>query len=185
MAEPNDAIEARKARIARKTEAMAAQEMIGISIAVLGPGLTADTADSRKRQQIHAELERDGHRPFFPEKYITSTPVGEPILDQERWLLSDPDVHLVIILHTCGHGTTSEITDFRQVPEIRSKTAILYPIEHYTPDKSVAPNTVREYHTRMPYSEEQFDACQIVAECRKWANDRATGRWPGIMPLDF
>ena len=186
MAELNDAIEARKARIARKTEAMAAQEMIGISIAVLGPGLNADTPGSRKRRQIHAELKQDGHKPFFPESHVTADPTRASLLDQELELLSGPDVHLVLILHTdASYGTIAEIAYFTQSPEIRAKSAILYPIEHYTPDESLVANIVREYHTRMPYSDEQFNACHIVSECRKWAKDRATGRWPGITLPDF
>ena len=164
---------------------MAVQEMAGISIAVLGPGLNIDTAGSRKRRQIRAELEQDGHKPFFPECHVAPDPTRESLLEQERRLLGGPDVHLVIILHTSGHGAPMEIAYFMLSPEIRDKSAILFPIKYYTPDESLVANTVREYHTRMLYSDEQFDACQIVAECRKWARDLATGRWPTIAPSRF
>lgn len=175
MAESNSEVEARMAG-----------ERAGISIAVLGPGLNTDTAGSRKRRQIHAELERDGHNPFFPESYVASDPTRESLLEQERRLLGGSDVHLVVILHTAAsYGTIAEIAYFTQFPEILAKSAILFPINYYTPDESLVANTVREYHIRIPYSDDQFDACQLVAECRKWARDRAMGRWPVITNFGF
>ncbi len=187
MIESTDAF---KDRVVRKSREIAATQKTSISVAVLGPGLpslgNSDTADSRKRKQIREELEKDGHSPFFPEEYVVSDPTSEPLLDQERRLLSSLNVDLVIILHTSNsYGTIAEIADFRGVPEISSKTAILFPIRYYTPDNSLVANTVREYHARMPYTDSQFEVCQIVSECRKWANDRAIGKWPTIAPFRF
>lgn len=168
---------------------MAAADRVGksLSIAVLGPGLdTPGSPGSRKRRQIHDELERDGHSPFFPEDRVSAGPTQEPLLDQETRLLASAEVDLVIILHTSESvGTLMEIADFRRVPEIKSKTAILFPIQYYTPDEALAANTVREYFVRMPYSDAHFAACRIVSECRKWASDLAAGRWPSFTPFGF
>ena len=183
-------LDAFKDRVMRKSREIAATQKTGISIAVLGPGLPSpgnpDTAGSRKRKQIREELERDGHRPFFPEEYVVSGPTVGSLLGQERELLSSSDVDLVIILHTPNStGVAMEIGNFEPFPEISSKTAILTPSEFYTPDDSLFGDTVREYHARMPYTDSQFEVCQIVSECRKWANDRAIGKWPTIAPFRF
>ena len=158
-----------------------------LSIAVLGPGLDApDNPGSLKRKQIHDELEKDGHRPFFPEHRVSTGPTQDSLLDQERRILVDSGVDLVIILHTSESvGTIAELAAFVGIPEIKSKTAILFPVEYYTPDQALVANTVREYLIRTVYPDEHLKSCQVVAECRKWAYDRARGRWPVVMPFSF
>ena len=161
----------------------------GIRIAVLGPNL-ASTSDSgtRKRIQIYEELQAEGHFPFFPEREgeLVAESLEESLLEQERRMLSGPDVDLVIILCTSGSfGAGWEIASFEGVPEIKSKTAVLFPLEYYSPDSSLTANTVRAYHAKAPYSNRHFEVCQLVEECKKWANDRQAGNWPGLVPFQF
>ena len=101
-------------------------------------------------------------------------------------MLSSTDVDLVIILYTLtSFGAGWEIANFEGVPEIKAKTAVLFPIEHYTPDSSLTANTVRAFQAKMPYTNYHFEVCQLVEECRKWARDRQTGMWPGIAPFQL
>lgn len=159
-----------------------------LRIAVLGPGLGSPSAPGfRKRRQIREKLAADGHQPFFPEDPGLLNPLYplEPLLEQERRLLSDSHVHLVIILYTSeSYGAAQEIAYFMGVPEIKSKTAVLYPSQYYTPNDNLPANTVREYFVRLPYTKEHFEVCQLVDECRKWAFDMESGIWPGIAPFD-
>ena len=69
--------------------------------------------------------------PFFPEERLdTSDPT--PWIEQERRLLSDSTVHLVIVLDAeDSAGVLIEIGNFVSVPKIHAKTAILFPSEHY------------------------------------------------------
>jgi hypothetical protein len=161
----------------------------GIRIAVLGPGLgSPDSPGFKKRQQIRDRLEAEGHYPFFPEDPGLLQPENpiEPFLEQEWRLLSSPDVHLVIMLHTKESiGVVSEISYFMGIPEIKAKTAILTPIELYSPNESLPANTVRSYFVKLPYTDRHFDVCQLVEECIKWASDRQAGNWPGIVPFRF
>ena len=162
------------------------RERMSLSVAVLGPGLTAaDESGAVKRKQIRDALAKDGHKPFFLEDIVTPNPF-EAVIDEERRILSRPDVDLVIILHTdTSSGVLMEIANFVSVPEIKSKTAVLFPIQYYTPDESVPGNTVRAYFVKFVYTDEQFKACQLVSECRKWAYDRAIGSWPAVVPHGF
>ena len=158
-----------------------------LRIAVLGPGLS-DPADPGlgKRQQIRDALKDDGHSAFFLENVVSAEPPSESLLERERSFLNGSDVDLIIILHTStSFGTIAEIAYFSGEPDIKAKTAILFPIQYYTPDSSVIANTVREYHGRLPYTHEHFEACQLVSECRKWAHDRMTGAWQAINPHGF
>lgn len=159
----------------------------GLCVAVLGPGLGSPlTPGSMKRQQIRSELEADGHHPFFPEDEGLLVPEypNEPILEQERRLLVRPDVDLIVVLCTAESvGAGYEVANFMSVPEIKTKTAILFPRQLYTPDESVPANTVRAYHVKLPYADEHFRSCQLVAECRKWAEDKQASKWPGIIPF--
>ena len=159
----------------------------GIRIAVLGPGAGSPSeADYQKRKKIRAELEADGHLPFFPEDNGLLTPIYplEPILYQERRLLSRADVHLIIVLYTSTSiGAASELAYFLGIPEIKAKTAVLYPSKYYKPNQAVGANTVREYFARLPYTDDHFKVCQLVDECRRWARDVQVGNWPGLVPF--
>ena len=157
-----------------------------LGIAVLGPGLSDDRGTgAQKRLQIRDALKNDGHNPFFPEDLVVNDPLHESVLEQERDILSQPTVDLVIILYTSDSpGALMEIANFVSVPEIKAKTAILFPIEYYNPDDGLPGNTVREYIVRTTYTDAHFQACQLVSECRKWARDRATESWPSVIPHD-
>ena len=159
----------------------------GIRIAVLGPGLGSPAAPGfQKRQQIRTRLEAEGHDPFFPEDPGILEPdfPVEPFLEQERRLLSSEDVHLIIVLCTPDSiGVGYEIAYFMGFPEIKGKTAILFPSEFYSPNDSVPANTVRSYSIKLPYTKKHFEVCQLVDECSKWAWDRQIRNRPGVVPF--
>ena len=163
-------------------------EFVPLSVAVLGPGLdTEDDLGATKRRQIRDALSGDGHKPFFPENIVvTLNRPFEAVLEEERRILSRPDVDLVIILHTdTSFGALMEIANFVSVPEIKAKTAVLFPSRHYAPDENISGDTVRAYLIKFVYTDEHFRVCQLVSECRKWAYDRAIGSWPAVVPHGF
>ena len=127
--------------------------------------------------------------PLFSQRTCSEVDPVEPrdlLLEQEKRVLNQDDVGLVIILHYENSiGAIMEIANFVSVPEIKAKTAILFPMEHYNPDYSLPGNTVRAFRDRMVYSESQIANCHLVGECRKWAHDRATGQWPDPIPHSF
>ena len=177
--------------ISDKVKALEAERIVNLSlrVAVLGPGLQdATDPGSLKREQIREALEQDGHRPFFPEhelSIIAATPFVSH-LELERLHLRKPDVHLVIVLYTSrSPGAAMELGNFLSDPEIKAKTAVLYPIEYYTPNESLVANAVRSFLVKMPYSSDHFKSCQIVGECRIWAHARSTGLWPVVAPHVF
>ena len=175
--------------ISRKTQE--AQERYRIDrslrVAVLGPGPTDGEAPGpQKRRDIRGALAADGHRPFFLEERVDPAEPRESLLEQERRILSDSAVDLVIVLHTQdSFGALMEIANFASEPAIKAKTAVLFPLQFYTPESGLPGNTIREYRDKMIYSDEHFQSCQIVGECRKWAHDRATGQWPDPIPHSF
>ena len=158
-----------------------------LNIAVLGPNLAnTDDPGTRKRRQIFDALERDGHYPFFPENRVDTSRPSDSWIEQERFILSDPAVDLVIVLNTpTSIGVILEIGNFVSVPEIRIKTAVMHPIEYYTPNDSLAANTIREYLVQLPYTEDQMLACQLVSECRIWVRRRQIGEWPSLAPHEI
>ena len=153
-----------------------------LRIAVLGPDLeNINSIGTRKRYQIRDALKDVGHNPFFPEAQIDKS--APDWIGQERELLSDPEVDLVIILHTVDSwGVFGEISNFVSVPEIQIKTAVLVPIEHYRPTQNLPGNIMQGYFVRMPYTNEQMEICQLVSECTQWALQRQIGIWPELPP---
>ncbi len=159
----------------------------GVRIAILGPGLSSPTdAGFQKREQIRNTLMSDGHQPFFPEDpgmLVPNHPL-EPILEQQQRLLSSPDIQLIIVLYTPKSiGAAFELGHIMAIPEIKSKTAVLFPSEYYSPNQTLAANTVREFFARLPYTDTHFQVCQLVDECRRWARDMQIGNWPGLVPF--
>lgn len=175
--------------IAESAKPIAAQISSGskLRIAVLGPGLHDSASEGGiKRQQIHDALNSDGHAPFFPEQCLSLNPLSPPGIEQERQLLSAPDVDLVIILCTTwSPGALGELYNFVSVPAIRAKTAVLFPVQYYWPDDNLSANTAQAYRVRLPYSDEQFKACSLVSDCRKWAQDFSTDKWQVGTPYRF
>ena len=153
-----------------------------LCIAVLGPNLSdIDNSGTLKRRQIAASLETDGHITFFPENHVQDTDPSVPWVEQERQLLSDSSVDLVIILHTDrSAGVLMEIGNFVSVPEISLKTAILCPFKHYKPTENLFGNTVQAYFTKMQYTDEHLASCELVAECKQWAYTLQKGKWPRL-----
>ena len=151
-----------------------------LCVAVLGPNLDdADNVGTRKRHQIADALKSDGHETFFLEDLVSLDNPMLSGLEQERLLLSDRDVDLVIILHTeDSAGVLIEIGNFASVPEISLKTAVLFPVKYYWPTQNLSGNTVQAYFAKMQYTEEHLESCELVAECRRWAYDRQRGVWP-------
>ena len=158
-----------------------------MKIAVLGPGVDSPSDPGlQKRQQIRRELAEDGYSPFFPEDdglLVPEYPL-EPLLYQQRRLLSHPDVQLIIVLYTSTCvGAGFELGNIMAIPELKAKTAVLFPIEYYHPDDNLAANTVRDFLIKFPYTDKHFEICQLVSECRVWAKNRETAFWPGITPF--
>ena len=187
MSEPEESLVSPTSQGASSSTESAHAIPNGIRIAVLGPG-PGDRSDSgfQKRQQILSQLAADGHQPFFPEENGLLAPDNplDPLLDQEQKLLSNPDVHLIIILYTeSSFGAGWETANFFTNPEIKAKTAVLFPIQFYNPNDNLAANTVRDFLIKLPYTEEHFRVCQLVDECRMWAKNREIGFWPGIVPF--
>ena len=152
---------------------------VRLRVAVLGPGFSnPDDSASEKRLQIRDSLRLDGHDPFFPEDLV-DTQSNVPFLEQERLLLEEPDVHLVIILDSSA-GPLAELAGFESVREIVSKTAVLCPFDYYDVDDSLPTNVVQSYHVRWRYTVEELEACTVVAECRKWAYNVQAGSWSGL-----
>ena len=152
---------------------------LSLRIAVLGPNLEEiRDAGTRKRYQIRDALADLGHSPFFPEDLIDES---LDWIGQERVLLAGEDVDLIIILHTNDSwGALAEIANFVSVPEIRTKTVVFFPIEHYTPTRSLPANIVQSYFVKMPYTDNHLEVCQLVSECERWARDMQNGYWPGL-----
>ena len=151
-----------------------------LKIAVLGPGLGGNNFGLRKRRQILESLREDGHAPFFPEDCVDSDSPFESVLAQECELLSKPDVDMVIILHTENSmGVLMEIARFEEFPEIKAKTAILFPMRFYY-DEGVPSNTVRSFMIVHPYTEEQYETCRVVGTCRSWASSYKSRLWPAM-----
>ena len=167
---------------AERAAAKTNRELPGRSlrIAVLGPNLDElRDAGTLKRYQIRDALADLGHSPFFPEDVIDSSSLNW--IGQERDLLAGDEVDLIIILHTNDSwGVFGEIANFVSVPQIRTKTAVFFPIEHYTPTRSMPANIIQNYLVKMPYTDDHMRACQLVSDCEKWAQDMQNGYWPSL-----
>ena len=158
-----------------------------LRIAILGPNLdNIHEAGTLKRYQIRDALKDDGHAPFFPECFIDTDDSTQLWIEIERQLLIDPEVSLVIILHTeKSFGAFTEIANFVSVPEIHRKTAILFPHQLYTPGESLPANTVQGYYVRKIYTVDELEKCHLVAECRKLVSDRLNENWAGLSGQEF
>lgn len=158
-----------------------------LRVAILGPNLeNIQEAGTQKRYEIRDALQDDGHEPFFPECLIDTSDASQLWIQVEQELLGEPEVDLVIILHTPeAFGSLTEIANFVSVPEIHCKTAILFPSQFYQPDANLPANTVQGYYVRKIYTEHELKECHVVAECRKWAVDRRNGDWPGLESQQF
>ena len=113
-----------------------------LSVAILGPKLSIPTEGFRnKRGQIFRSLQDAGHAPFYPE---TRIPLDSHWAEEEAKVLSSPDVHLVIVLQTSDSvGVFGELVAFSLFPDIRRKTAVLTPQEHFNPDESFLGGVVK------------------------------------------
>ena len=176
-----------KRKVARRKELEGEATEKPLRIAVLGPNLgDADNVGARKRRQIADALREDGHETFFPEQYVAMDDPFVPWVEQERQLLSDSDVDLVVILHTEGSaGVLVELGNFVSVPEISFKTGVLFPFQYYRPTQSLSANTAQAYFSKLQYTAEELESCQLVAECRRWAYNRKRGVWPVLPPKGF
>jgi hypothetical protein len=138
-----------------------------LSIAVLGPTMSSESGKyGVKRRQIYQCLCEAGHEAFYPEERFRpdATPDwGEAEIE----ILSSPDVDLVILFQTPeSYGVFAEIGTFSRVPEIRDKTVVLTPEEHYQPDSAYLANLVSQFSDRIVYTERQFRECCLLEDCR-------------------
>ena len=154
-----------------------------LSVAIVGPKLTSPSAAaSNKRSQIFQFLEDAGHKPFFPERHIN---INRPWVLGEVDLLSSPGVDLVIVLQTQDSwGVATEIGAFSVVPAITSKTTILMPGEHYTPESGFLANTVDLYPVKVRYTRQDFEECCLLEDCRELVEDFLTSESRLVRDLD-
>ncbi len=159
---------------------------IRLSIAVLGPHLDDEgNRGSQKRHQIARALQETGHETFFPEDRVEDIPFL-PVVVQERQLLSNTAVDLVIVLNVeNATGAIVELGHFVSIPEIIFKTGVLFPAEHYKPGENLISNTVQAYHDLYLYKEEDLETCELVAECIRWASTRQRTVWQGLSSESF
>ena len=158
-----------------------------LRVAVLGPKLDAiNEIGTQKRYQIRDALSDDGHEPFFPESFIDTSDSTRLWIADEQQLLRDTSVDLIILLYTEGaQGVYTELSNFVTIPEISSKTALLYPLRFYEPGTAMSGNTAQGYYVRKIYTEPEMNECRIVAHCRKWAGDLRNDDWPGLEAHQF
>ena len=141
-------------------------------IGVLGPSLSEETdIGTIKRCEIQETLNKHGYDAFFPECEIDLSDSSILWLEEERKLLADKSVALIILLHTTSYGVVAEIGNFVSIPEIQSKCVILYPAKHYEPGKNLLANTVQAFDN-MIYTDQQLQECHVVAQCVEWADNR-------------
>ena len=176
---PSDMLEA-AARIHGRANILKLQPL---SVAILGPKLSLPTEGFRnKRSQIFRSLRDAGHDPFYPEARIRP---DSHWADEERKLLSSPGVHLVIVLQTSDStGVFGELVGYSLFPEIRRKTAVLTPQEHFNPDDSFLANSVSYYPIRVVYTERQFEECCLVEDCRQIVEEVVIGDSDLVLPFD-
>ena len=138
-----------------------------LSIAVLGPTMSSESGEyGKKRRQIYRFLREAGHDAFFLEERFRpdSTPDWGAA---EVEILSSPDVDLIIIFQTPNsYGVFGEIGTFSGVPEIRDKTVVLTPEEHYQPTSNFLANLVSQFSDKVIYNERHFQECCLLEDCR-------------------
>ena len=143
-----------------------------LSIAVLGPTMASESGKyGAKRRQIYHSLRDAGHDVFFPEDRFRpdSTPDWGAA---EIEILSSPDVDLVILFQTPdSYGVFGEIGTFSRVADIRDKTVVLTPEEHYQPTSSYLANLVSQFPDRVVYTERQFQECCLLEDCRDFVDN--------------
>ena len=155
-----------------------------LSIAVLGPAVSdLDGSGGWKRRQIYDALLELGHQPFFPEERVEPDSLW---VAREIEILSAHDVNLVIVLQTPdSFGVMGELPAFVTNDDIVSKTAVLTPAEYYKPDESFLANAVSFYRVRIPYTEQQFDECRLINDCRKVVSDFLSGDSSLVLETGF
>ena len=183
MSDPNETSARDTAETARR-RAGESEPRRNLSIAILGPRIGGDSnPGGHKRQQIRNELREAGHRPFYPEEKIG--PDGFWV-DNEYALLSDAAVDLIIILQTGESvGVMTELGAFAREQAIVDKAAILTPAHYYRPEQSFLANTVSRYRVRVLYTEEQFEECSLLNDCREIVDDLLSGNSPLVLAYEF
>ena len=156
----------------------------GLSVAVLGPALDDSPGSGGwKRQQIYDALVDLGHRPFYPEDRVEPDSLW---VASEIEILSAPDVNLVVVLQTPDSiGVMGELPAFVREVALVSKTAVLTPAQYYKPTESFLANAVSYYRVRIPYTQQHFDECRLLNDCRKIVSDFLTGNSSLILAPEF
>ena len=137
-----------------------------LSIAVLGPSVASGSGNyGLKRNQIRDSLQEAGHDAFYPETRID---INAPWVLGESSLLESKEVDLIVLFQTpSSFGVVAEIGAFSVIPKIRRKTIVLTPEQHYTPDEGFLANTINLYPIRIPYTEQQFEKCYLLDDCKQ------------------
>lgn len=151
---------------------------IRLVVAVLGPG--EGHPSFPKRCQIRDSLVADGIEAFFPEDVVDKNS-GLSLLDEERMILEDQQVGLVVALDT-SEGPLAELSAFAQIPLITKKTVVLVPDDYYAPGANFPSDILERYSNRWRFTREELLECSLVRECTSRARNERLANWP---PLDM
>jgi len=158
----------------RKIDALyKATTEIPFNVCVLGPG-GEGTPGTKKRAQIVQELGKRGMNAYTPEALDDDLPeavravVGTPDREIQLFRLSD----CIVILHTDeGMGTGGEmgmIAADRRHYERYATVIVFYPHKYLEPEigkQSLVAGLIADNLNRVGYSDREFEACSVVADC--------------------
>ena len=149
----------------KRLELEAEYRAIRCRVAILGAGESHWSYE--KRTQIYETLSELGYQVFFPESFVEEsqpTTVGVSVEDQERLMLTLPDVRLIIVLDT-SEGPLSELSAFSHDTDIVTKTLVLCPWDYYSPGDTFTADILEQYPNVWRYTQEEFDKCKIIRKC--------------------
>ena len=105
--------------------------------------------------------------------------------EEELKALSSPDVDLIIVLLTSDSvGVFGELVAYCLFPDVRRKTAVLTPQEHFHPDESFLANSVKTYPVNVVYTDRQFAECSLVESCQEIVREIITENSDLVRPFD-
>ena len=176
---------------ARKTE---------FRVCVLGPG-EGDPLGFQKREAIRDQLTAKGMDCFMPEERDATLPqetkalVRAPDREVELFWSSDCIILLSTRKATGAIGELGQLHAMAKlVPRFILRVIVAHPeLPYPRPDEADLPyvlSLLRSIPIRIPYTQEQFDACSIVAEAVERAenlrtmkaNEAALGPTGGLLP---
>lgn len=141
-------------------------------MAVLGPADPVNEGRA-KRDEILRALIESGMDAFLPEDYVVDSDVSDT--DQERILLRNPNVDWILVLDK-SEGPLAELAAFQPEPQIARKSLVMHPAQ-YTGTGSFTANVLEQFPHRLPFSDEEFERCDLVRACEDRARAHRTIKW--------